>query len=267
MKVKFFTTIFLLLFYFLFVPPALVNGADSQACDDNSPASKSVLTSAVAGKDSVTLTWTKALDPVTHYLVAYSRSETEIEFGNQNIGDKNTTTYIVGSLEKGVKYYFKVRPVNGCRPGDFSNKLSATPGVVGKVVEKKPNLSIYKPVQVASVSALIPGEVKADVPIPTVTPSSESSKPASYVSWQLLAIEAVLLIFYLYLAERNTHLKKFYSTAIPILMYVIFWKINDGCLQNQLTCKYFIPFEVIIFVAVEIAYKNVISKTAKRKKR
>ena len=145
MSRKFFIIFILLFSYFFFAPQTLAVSND--ACDDNSPGGKPVLISAVPKGNSVTLTWSEAQDPVTHYLVAYGRSETEIEYGNPNVGGKGTTTYTVGGLAKGVKYYFKVRPVNGCRPGDFSNKLSATPGLaIGKNIASKPNLSIYKPV-------------------------------------------------------------------------------------------------------------------------
>ena len=147
---KFFITFVLLLLSF-FLAPRPIYAVSTETCEDNSPTGKPVLTSAVPGKDSVTLTWTEAQDPVTHYLIAYGRSETEIEYGNPNVGGRRTTTYTVGELTKGVKYYFKVRPINGCRPGDFSNKLPATPGVIVKSgvtrgrVANIPNLSIYKP--------------------------------------------------------------------------------------------------------------------------
>jgi len=250
---KFFIVFVLLFSYFFFVPQAL--GVSNEACDDNSPASKPVLISAVPGEDSVTLTWTEAQDPVTHYLVAYGRSETEVEYGNPNVGGKGTTTYMVSGLAKGVKYYFKVRPVNGCRPGDFSNKLPAIPGLsVSKGVVNKPNLSIYKPVQGISVSPTPSIEVKTSTS-PVIT-NNESSRCSTCVSWQLLIVEVIILVLYLYFAKKPTFLKPVFSMAIPILMYVLFWKINQGCLSKEFACKYFIPLDVIIFIVIIFAYKN-----------
>ena len=222
---KFFI-IFIFVFLFLFFAPQALNGVNAATCKDKRPATAPVLTSAVAGKDSVTLTWTEAQDPLTYYLVSYGRTATEIEYGNPNVGGKGTTTYTVGGLVTGVKYYFKVAGVNGCRPGKFSNKLSATPGFIKKSNVNTPNLSIYKSVQGASASATSPTVAEAEMPVPLVTTNEGSPKCVTCVSWQLLIIEALLLIFYLYLAEKVTFLKPIFSITIPVVMYILFWKIN-----------------------------------------
>ena len=122
-----FYCIYIIVFIFFFAPQAL-NQVSANHCTDPKPNSAPILTGAVAGEDSVTLAWIEAQDPVTYYLVAYGRSKTEIEYGNPNIGGRGTTAYTVGGLTRGIKYYFKVRAVNGCKPGKFSNKLSAVPG-------------------------------------------------------------------------------------------------------------------------------------------
>lgn len=285
MSRKFFITFVLLFLYFFFAPRAL-NIVNAATCKDKSPASAPILTSAVAGKDSVTLTWTEAQDPLTYYLVAYGRSETEIEYGNPNVGGKGTTTYTVGGLVRGVKYYFKVRPVNGCKPGKFSNKLSATPGFIKKSIVNTPNLSIYKSVQGASISATSPTEAKVKMPVPPVMASEEPFKCLTCVSWQLLIVEAILLILYLYLAGKNNFLKQIFSIAngiryislltaiaIPIVMYILFRKINQECSLREFACKYFLPLEIIILMVIVIAYKkinfktNLFNKTKKRKKK
>ena len=239
--------------YFFFAPQTLAVSND--ACDDNSPGGKPVLISAVPKGNSVTLTWSEAQDPVTHYLVAYGRSETEIEYGNPNVGGKGITTYTVGELTKGVKYYFKVRPVNGCRPGDFSNKLSAIPGLsVNKSVVSKPNLSIYKPVLGINTSPT--PFVEAKTPTPTPAINSESPKCSMCISWQLLIVEVIILVLYFYFAKRFTFLKPVFSIAVPILTYLLFWKINQGCISKEFACKYFIPLDVIMFMSILIVYKN-----------
>lgn len=269
---KFFIT-FVLLFLCFFFAPRSLDVVNAAACKDKSPASAPILTSAVAGKDSVTLTWIEAQDPLTYYLVAYGRSETEIEYGNPNVGGKGTTTYTVGELVRGVKYYFKVRPVNGCKPGKFSNKLSATPGFIKKSIVNTPNLSIYKSIQGASISTTSPTEAKVEMPAPSVIASEKPLKCLTCVSWQLLIIEAILLILYLYLAGKNTSLKQIFSVIIPIVMYILFRKVNQECSLKEFTCKYFFPLEIMILMVIVIVYKkinfktNLFNKTKKRKKK
>ncbi len=101
--------------------------ANAPVCTDSKPGSTPTLISAIAGENSVILTWSKASDPVTYYLVAYGTEKGKIKFGNPNAGDKNTFSYTVKNLSTGVTYYFKVRAGNNCMPGGFSNELSATP--------------------------------------------------------------------------------------------------------------------------------------------
>lgn len=263
---KFFT-IFVLVFFYLFFTPQALNVVNAVICKDKSPASAPILISAVAGNDSVTLTWTEALDPLTYYLVAYGRTATEIEYGSPNVGGKGTTTYTVGGLVRGVKYYFKVRPVNGCKPGKFSNKLSATPGFIRGSVTNTPNLSIYKSVQGASISATSPTEAEVKIPVPQIITSEEPPKCLTCVSWRLLIVEAILLVLYFYLAGKFTFLKQIFSIAIPIVTHILFWKFNQQCSLKEFSCKYFVPLEVIIFMIILIAYKSISFKTKERKKK
>ena len=91
------------------------------------PASAPVLTSAVAGTNSVTLFWNEANGPLTYYLVAFGTQPGVSLYGNPNIGGLGTTSYTVTNLSGGQLYYFKVRAGNGCMPGSFSDELSAVP--------------------------------------------------------------------------------------------------------------------------------------------
>ena len=261
---KILITAFIFLFSFLFISPKTFNVARAVECDDNSPTGKPVLISAISSGDtSVTLTWTEAQDPFTHYLLAFGRTDTEVEYGSPNIGPKGTTTYTVNNLVKGVKYYFKIRPVNGCRTGDYSNKLPAIPGqkvgadqkVINNVV-KTPNLSIYKPVLGANVPTATPagGEIET---LTTSTPSApEPTKCGVCMGWQLLIAEIALLISYFILTKRFKFLKEIYSILIPVGIYVVFSNINQGCSPSDFSCKYFIPLNVIFYMLIVIIYKN-----------
>lgn len=109
---------------------------NTSVCVDAKPAGTPKLISASAtGRNEVTLVWTKASDPVTYYLVAYGTKSGQLEYGNPNVGGKETTNYTVKNLENGKTYYFKVRAGNNCMPGDFSNELSVK--VTGTHVNNK----------------------------------------------------------------------------------------------------------------------------------
>jgi hypothetical protein len=108
--------------------PAATGPASAPVCHDSKPGSAPRLLSATAGTNSVTLTWLKASNPVTYYLVAYSTTSGSQQYGNPNVGGTDTTSYTVRGLSGAVTYYFKVRAGNGCMPGGFSNELSVTTG-------------------------------------------------------------------------------------------------------------------------------------------
>lgn len=101
--------------------------ASAPVCNDTKPGSAPTLLSAIAGFNSVTLTWSKAVDPVSYYLMTFGTSAGSQTYGNPNVGGKDTTSYTVNGLSGGATYYFRVRAGNGCAPGDFSNELSAAP--------------------------------------------------------------------------------------------------------------------------------------------
>ncbi len=109
----------------------------NNVCTDQKPSSAPVLLSAVANdQNQVVLSWSKASDPVTYYLVAYGTKSGVMEYGNPNVGDQNTTSYTAGSLSGNTTYYFEVRAGNNCMPGDFSNEMSAK--VSGPIITTSP---------------------------------------------------------------------------------------------------------------------------------
>lgn len=100
-------------------------GGGAPSCNDSKPGSTPKLTQAqVVGANQVKLTWTKALNPVSHYLLSFGVKSNNPLYGDPNIGDKNTTSYVVKGLQPGATYFFKVSAVNNCTPGDTSNELS-----------------------------------------------------------------------------------------------------------------------------------------------
>ena len=104
------------------------NNPSAPVCSDSKPGSAPILLSAVtSGPNQVTLTWSKASDPVSHYSIVYGLLAGNPIYGNTNVGGKGTTSYVVGGLSGGTTYYFKVRASNGCNGSEYSNELSAAP--------------------------------------------------------------------------------------------------------------------------------------------
>ena len=144
--------------------PLAVNHAYGTAqppqCGDTKPGSAPSLLSAVSsGANQVTLTWSKATDPVTYYLVTFGTHPGEQLYGNPNVGGSDTTSYTVSHLSGGKNYYFKVRAGNGCKPGDYSNEVAGyasggyltgipggfAPGVLGAKTTAAPTPSEFVP--------------------------------------------------------------------------------------------------------------------------
>src|SRR3989338_943309 len=98
----------IILFFTLYLPKTV-----DAACKAEKPGTAPTIISLVGGKESITLTWTEAKDPVTYYLIAYGTSSTKLEYGNTNIGPRGTTSFTINNLIDGTRYYFRVRAGNG----------------------------------------------------------------------------------------------------------------------------------------------------------
>jgi len=101
------------------------SSSNPAVCSDARPGSAPKLLSAVvSGRNQVTLNWSKASDPVSYYLITYGTKPGLAQYGNPNIGGKDTISYVVKGLNNGQTYYFKVRAGNNCMPGEFSNEIA-----------------------------------------------------------------------------------------------------------------------------------------------
>lgn len=248
----------------LFLLSTTTTNAFAISCKEQRPGSAPILLSATPKDHSVELTWTEAIDPVTYYLVAYGTSPTSIEYGYPDVGGKGTTSFTVNQLANGLKYYFWVRAGNGCKPGKFSNKLSAIPGTQGvstTSAKKMPNLSIYKPVLGTSTSAKIQPKVEKK----TILVASSRTLLECTIScsgWPFLFQEVILLLVYFYASRKYSALKPTLSFSIPILTYLLFSVLNKDCMTHSFSCKYFLLLSISIFLIIAILHKRLFIHSA-----
>lgn len=236
-----------------------VAGASAPVCSDQKPGSAPTLQSAVAGVNSVTLSWSQASSPVSYYLVTYGISPSNNAYGNTNVGGAGVTSYTVSGLSGGVTYCFLVRAGNGCAPGDFSNQICATPGggfVSGPAAGFEAGV-----LGVATESAKLSGTA-------TKTPGSvkgESTKVCkSCIWWQILVGELIALVLYYFMLVKGNITRRKYLVAflIPVVAYIVFFLLNWSCgrsfifiVSSSFFCKYFIIFDLVVYGLVSIGKK------------
>jgi len=260
--IKIFSVVLSLLFFSLVLSPRLSANSVQADCKEARPEAPPILVTAEPADKSVKLAWIEAKDPVTYYLLRYGKSKENFEYGIANIGGKGTNSFTVGELENGVKYYFQVRAGNGCKPGKFSNTLTAmagTPEASEQLANaKRPkNLSIYKTVLGASIA--VQQEVKAEI-----TPVIHKTSPtqlANYCafncfSWPLLVGEIAMLFVFFYFARKQSIIKPIFSILIPIFLYIVFYKIHGGCNSYKFLCRYFLPLSAMIYLVIFLTYKH-----------
>lgn len=162
-------------------------------CTDSAPGSTAKLTSAVsAGLHSITLTWTDAANPVTYYLLSYGLSSGNYIYGNPNIGGQGTTSYTVGGLNTGTKYYFVVRAGNGCMPGNYSNELSAVPGGVSTPTPTPTPAGSSAVTSDVSQPDQIPTDTPTDTPTPTPEPTVTPAPSSGSIVGTVVTVGTVL---------------------------------------------------------------------------
>lgn len=179
----------------MFIASAL---APKYSCNDGAPGGTPKLTSAVASSSNqIKLTWTDASNPVSSYLIAYGVSSGQYTYGNPNVGRQGTTSYTVGSLSAGTRYYFAVKAINGCKSGSFSNEISAT--TTGGIIAATPTpIPTSTPTQAPSVDTSLNTNLQDGI-TPTNTPAPSQnveSTPTPAPKQSLIAGVFTSKIFY-----------------------------------------------------------------------
>jgi hypothetical protein len=170
------------------------------ACTDPAPGSSVQLTSAESsGAHAITLAWVDASNPVTYYLLSYGLSSGNYIYGVPNMGGQGTTSFTVGGLATGTKYFFAVRAVNGCTPGSYSNEVSAVAGVAGASPTPTPGLadtstsSTDESNSIPTVTSEAITDTSTPIPSEVITPASSggSVSPIGYIMIGVTALGVV----------------------------------------------------------------------------
>lgn len=147
----------------------------ASSCNNTPPGGTPTLVSALSSDpDKITLTWTDAPDPVSYYLLSYGTKAGNYIYGNPNVGSQGTTSYTVGGLTKGTTYYFAIKAVNGCNPGNFSNELKAE---AGSTLTPTPTDTVVPTVDTTDQSGIQANNDQENLGTPT--PLSDSSLTSS----------------------------------------------------------------------------------------
>lgn len=167
-------------------------------CADAAPGNAPQLKSAVAeSTKSITLTWTKANDPVSYYLLVFGLSSGNYIYGAPNIGSRDATSFVVKSLTPGTKYFFAVKAVNGCMPGALSNELSASTLGLTKTVTASPPVPSTTLTPAPTPSAFVSNSPDTSQLSPTPTPTPELTQKnslAGVLSNKLIIGDAVVIL-------------------------------------------------------------------------
>ncbi|OGK18383.1 hypothetical protein A3G67_03785 [Candidatus Roizmanbacteria bacterium RIFCSPLOWO2_12_FULL_40_12] len=248
----------IVLFTFLLLGPTTF-----ARCSDTKPA-KPVLLSAQAGDKNITLNWQEVPDPVTYYLVRYGTSKENLEYGNPNIGGRGATSFTIGELQNGVEYFFQIRAGNGCKPGNFSDTVSAISGNPGELEggssEQPHNLTLYKEVLGVDISATANAK---RISTPSAFPNVRHEEPidpckTTCYGLPLLAGQITILFLFFIASLRWPTLKPIFSVIVPVITLSVFYGLNGKCGANSFYCEYFIPLTVITYVIMLVAQKYIL---------
>ena len=159
-------------------------------CTDASPGSTVQLMSATsAGAHSIRLVWTDASNPVTNYVLSYGLSSGNYIYGNPDVGGLGTTSYTVGGLTTGTRYYFVVMADNGCTAGNYSNEMSEVAGGAPTPTDTPTPTPLAEPDPA-------PQETDTTTPteVPSPTPTIVPAKSNSFVSHIMVGATVVGVI-------------------------------------------------------------------------
>jgi len=99
------------------------NNSNNQpsSCTASKPGTPTITSVTRTSGSTVQLTWSAVADATT-YAISYGTQSGNYQYGVPSTG--NTTTYSIGGLDPNATYYFVVRAIRDCMPGDSSGQSS-----------------------------------------------------------------------------------------------------------------------------------------------
>lgn len=177
----------------------------------------------------ITLSWTKSSDPVSHYLVAYGISSGQYQYGNPRIGGRNVTAFTIDALSPNTKYYFIIKAVNGCMPGNNSNELSETTLPKGKIitvsapiptikVQPNPTITSSKSAETIIKPTLALTLTAIPLQITPIALSSNKAEINAFVIGLVIAFVILGVVSYWYFRVRKRNPPKIFDKNHPLII-------------------------------------------------
>lgn len=99
--------------------------AEVPKCHANTPVGRPWIVAGHAlNATQIQLNFTNVASPIDHFSLTYGVESGHYIYGAENIGNKNSSSYVVNALTPGRTYFFKINGVNGCAPGEWSNEVA-----------------------------------------------------------------------------------------------------------------------------------------------
>ena len=236
-------------------------GSSSSSCSDTKPVGVPSGLTAVAGPGpgQVTLSWLPPQGPFTTFQISYSDDSSAPKWGVPDTG--NVLSYTVSGLAVN-QYFFWVKAVNGCMPGDPAGPVSV--GGIGGGEQ-------------------VLGAATSPTPTPMKEVLGKSVREQILVKscgqciwWPIILGEIIVLLIYLYLVFNKKLGKKYlkrkfvWGLAIPVVAYIIFILINKDCLGHGFWwfivdsgnpfCKWFWLIDLAVYFVISYGWKRYFTK-------
>ncbi len=164
--------------------------ATAPVCTNEKPKTPQIIHVIYINPTTVQIQWTPVATPVDSYLISYGRASGVAEYGNPRVSGERTSSIQISHLDPNSRYYFRVRALNGCMPGEYSNE-STTP--VALSVQPTPEvLAESTPAGELTPTA---ASTQSATPVAQTTKSTPivSCQTPSWNTWMLVALISSML--------------------------------------------------------------------------